>query len=183
MLLPVVLHDEVIDDAMSLVDMMDRAIAQTADGRIIFFAGDVVVRLVQQFQGAVEASPAVPVGVDRRMVVQVLTVINRGVLDFADRLVDLVDGVLFFAVHMFGRRHLTQMRARMTQISESMQVGRMPSRFVGESHDGAEGNDHRKYGAVSYSFHSLLGAFRRKYARRNEPAFAVFDSPILECRG
>jgi hypothetical protein len=145
-----------IDNAMSLVDVMDGAIAQTADGRIIFFAGDVVVRLVQQFQRTVEAAPAVHVGVDRRMVFEVLSVINRGMLDLADRLIDLVDGVLFFAVHMFSRSHLAQMRARMAQISESMQVSRMPSRFVSESHYGTEGNNRCKYGTMSYSFHSLL---------------------------
>ena len=47
------LPDDVIDDAMRLIDVMNGAIAESADGRIIFFAGDIVVRLVEQFEGAV----------------------------------------------------------------------------------------------------------------------------------
>jgi hypothetical protein len=152
----VILLDQVIDDAMGFVDMMEGAIAQAADGRIIFFAGDIVVGLVEQFQRTVEAASAVHVGVDRRMVVQVLAVINRGMLDLPDGLIDLVDGVLFFAVHMFGVRQLTQMGARMSQIGQRMQVGRMFSRFVSETQSGADGKNKYEYGAMSYGFHSLL---------------------------
>ena len=44
------------DDAVRFVDVAEGAIAQTAHGRIIFFAGDIIVRLVEQFQGAVIAA-------------------------------------------------------------------------------------------------------------------------------
>jgi hypothetical protein len=157
--LPVILDDQVIDDAVGLVDVMDGAIAQSADAGIIFFAGNVVVRLVEELEGAVKAASAVHAGVDRRMVFQVLAVINRGMLDFADGLIDFFDGVLFFAVHMFGRRELAQVSAGVTQVGEGMQVGRMPSGFVSESQSGADGDKKHEYGAMSYSFHSLLVLF------------------------
>jgi len=169
MLLPVILPDQVVDDAVGLVDVMDGAIAQTADGRVIFFAGNIVVRLVEQFQRAVKAASALHVGVDRRMVFKVLAVINRGVLDFPDGFVDLFDGVLFFAVHMLGRRQLAEVGARVPQVGERVQVSRMSSRFVGESQSGADGDKKHEYGAMSYSFHRLLivllvVAFRQKFA-------------------
>jgi len=154
--LPVILDDQVIDDAAGLIDVMDGAIAQTADGRIIFLAGNIVVRLVEQFQSAVKAASAFHVRIDRRMVIQVFAVINRGVLDFPDGLIDLFDGVLFFAVHMLGRSQLAEVGARVPQVGERMQIGRMSSRFVSESQSGADGDKKHEYGAMSYSFHSLL---------------------------
>src|SRR5580693_3073418 len=131
--LPVILNDQVIDDAVGFVDMVDGAIAQPADGWIIFFAGNIVMRFVEQLLCPVKAASAVHVRVDRRMVFQVLAVINRGVLDFPNGLIDLVDGVLFFAVHMAGVSRVSQVGARVPQVGERMQVGRMPSRFVSKS--------------------------------------------------
>jgi hypothetical protein len=156
MFLPVVLDDQVIDDAVGFVDVVDGAIAQTADGRIIFFAGNIVVRLVEQFESAVKAASAVHVGVDRRMVFQVLAVINCGMLDFADGLIDFFDGVLFFTVHVFGGGELAEVSTRVAQVGERMQVSRMTSGFVGERESGADGDKKYEYGAMSYSFHSLL---------------------------
>jgi hypothetical protein len=156
MFLPVILLDQVIDNAVGLVDVVDGAIAQTPNPRIIFFAGNIVVRLVEQFQCAVKAASAVHVGIDRRMVFKVLAVINRGILDFPNGLVDLFDGVLFFTVHMFGRSELAQVRARVSQVGQGMQVSRMSSRFVREGQSGAHGDKKYEYGTMSYSFHSLL---------------------------
>jgi hypothetical protein len=146
----------VIDDAVGLVDVVDRAIAQTPDGRIIFFTGNIVVRFVEQFKGAVKAAAAVHVGVDWRVVIEVLAVVNCGVLDFADGLVDLFDGVLFFAVHVLGRRELAEVSARVAQVGEGVQIGRMASGFVAEGQSGADRDKKYEYGAMSYSFHSLL---------------------------
>ena len=47
------------------------------------------------FVGAAQAARVVETGVNRRMVVQILAVIDRGLLDFVDRLIDRVDGFLF----------------------------------------------------------------------------------------
>jgi hypothetical protein len=107
----------------------------------------------------VKAAAALHVGVDRRMVIQILAIINGGVLDFPDGFVDLFDGVLFFVVHVVGRSQLTQVSARMAQVGERVQVSRMPSRFVSESQGRASGKKKHEYGAMSYSFHSLLIVF------------------------
>jgi hypothetical protein len=112
------LPDDVIDDAMRFIDVMNGAIAQTADGRIVFFAGNIVVRFVEQFQGTVKAAFAVHVGIDRRMVIQILAIIDGGVLDLTNGFVDLLNGVLFFIVDTIGRREAAQVGARVTKVGE-----------------------------------------------------------------
>ncbi len=149
MLLPVILPDQVIDNAVGLVVVVDGATAQAADGRIILFAGNIVVGLVEQFESAVEAASAVHVGVDWRMVFQVLAVINRGIFDFPDGLIDFFDGVLFFTVHMLGRSQLAEVSAGVPQVRERVQVSRMSSGLVGESQSGADGDKKHEYGAMS----------------------------------
>jgi hypothetical protein len=49
-----------------------------------------------------------------------------------------------------------KMGAGVAQVGERVQVGRMPSRFVGESNGGAESDKKYDYGAMSWSFHGLL---------------------------
>lgn len=171
--LPVILHDQVVDEAVGFVDMVEGAIAQPSDRRIIFFAGNIVVRFVEQFLSPVKAASAVHVGVDRRMVVKVLTVINRGMLDFPNRFIDLVDGVLLFPVHVPSGRQLAEVSARMPQVGERMQVGRMPSRLVSKSQSGADSKEKHEYSATSYSFHSLLLALRQKTTGRLNPELEI----------
>jgi hypothetical protein len=65
------LNDPVIDDAVRFVDVLQSAIPQTAHGRIVFLACDVIVSFIQQFQRAVVAAGAVHSGIDRRMIVQI----------------------------------------------------------------------------------------------------------------
>jgi hypothetical protein len=146
----------VTNDAVRLIDVVDGAIAQAAHGRIIFFTGNIIVRLVEQFQRAMKAASAIHVRVDRRMVVQVLAVIDGGVFDFPNSFVNLVDGVLFLPVLVCGVGPLAQVSARVPEIGERVQVGRMPSRFIGESQTRANSKKKHEYGKKSYGFHSLL---------------------------
>src|SRR5580693_5792083 len=127
------LHDQVIDDAVGFVDVPEGAIAQTAYGRIILFAGNIVVRFVEQFQSAVIAAGAVHMRIDRRMIVQILAIVNRSALDLSKGFVDLVNGMLFFLVHVMSGSQVLQVSARMPQVGERVQVGGMPSRLVGEA--------------------------------------------------
>ena len=122
-----------IDDAVGFVDMLQSAITQAAYGRVIFFPGDVIVSFVQQLQRSVIAAGAVHSCIDRRMIVQVLAVVDRCALDFADCSVDLCDGVLFFPVHVMSGRQVFQVSAGVAEIGERVQVGRMSSRFVGKT--------------------------------------------------
>jgi len=159
------LYDQVIDDTVRFVDVVEGAIPQTAHGWIVFFPSDVVASLIQQFKRAAIAAAAVHLPGDRRVIVQILAVVNRGPLDFVDGFINLVDGVLFFFVHVMGGSQVLQMSARGPQIGERVQVCRMPSRFVGEGQRGAEGDNKREYGATSYSFHGFLEAFRQNKLR------------------
>jgi hypothetical protein len=137
--LPVVLMDDVIDDAVRFVNMSKSAVAQAARPRIIFFACDVIVRFVEQFQRAMKTAAAVQARIDRRMIVQVLAVIDGGVLDFADSLVDLIDGVLLLVILPFRVSKVAQMGAGVTQIGQRVQICRMSARIVSEAQGRAQG--------------------------------------------
>ena len=94
------LLDQFIDDVVGFVDVKKSAIAKTPNGGVIFFSGDVIVSLVQKFLRTTESARAVHSRIDRRMIAQVLAVVNRGTLDFVDSFVDLVYGVLLLLVHV-----------------------------------------------------------------------------------
>jgi hypothetical protein len=132
------LHDQVIDDAMCLVNVMKGAIPKSAHGRIIFFAGDVIVSSVEQFHRAMKAASAVHSCIDGRVIIQVLAVVNCGALNFFDGSINLFNGVLFFFVHVMGGSKVLEMGAGVAEIGECVQVGGMPSRFVGETNCGTE---------------------------------------------
>jgi hypothetical protein len=163
------LPDDVIDDAMRLIDVMNGAIAQSADGGIIFLAGDIVVRFVEQFEGAVKAAFAIHVGIDRRMVFQILAIVDGGVLDFANGFVDLFNRSLFFIIDAIGRRELAQMSSRVTKVGERVQIRRMAAWFVGEGKCGAHGDKKHDYGAMTCSSHNLLWPFGRSMTCRLNP--------------
>jgi hypothetical protein len=127
------LLDQVIDDAMCFVYVMKGAIPKTPDGRVIFFSGDVVVGFIQQFLGTVKTASPIHSCIDRRMIAQVLIVVNRSPLNFVDGFVDLVDGVLFFFIHVMGGCQIFQMSSGMPQIGKRVQVCRMPSWFIGKA--------------------------------------------------
>jgi hypothetical protein len=139
----------VIDDAMSLVNVMKSAIPQTAHGRVIFFAGDVIVSSVEQFHRAMKTAGAVHSCIDRRMIIQVLAVVNCGALNFFDGSINLFNGMLFFFVHVMSGSQVFEMGAGVAEIGERMQVGGMPSRFVGETNCGTESDKKYNYGAMS----------------------------------
>jgi hypothetical protein len=156
MFLPVILPDQVIDNAVGFVDVVDGAVAQSADGRIIFLAGDVVMRLVEQLRSAVKAAGAIHVRIDGRMVIQVFAVIDGSLLDFPNGFVDFLNGMLLFVVHVLGRRELAQVGASVPQVGESVQIGGMPSGFIGEGEGGADSDKKYDYGTMACGFHSLL---------------------------
>jgi hypothetical protein len=170
------LNDQMIDDAMGFVDVVQRSVAKTAHGRVIFFPGNVIVSFIQKFHGAVKAAGAVHSGIDWGMIVQVLAVVNRCPLDFVDGFVDLVDGVLFFLVHVMGGRQVFEVGAGVAQVGKRVQVCRMPSRFVGETECGAESDKKHDYSAISYGFHNLLEPFGRNVFPGSGPGMNSPDS-------
>ncbi|HXW91837.1 MAG TPA: hypothetical protein VEK33_14905, partial [Terriglobales bacterium] len=144
-----------IDDVVGFVDVMKSAIPETPNRGVIFFSGDVIVSLIQEFLGTTEAARAVQSRINRWMIVQVLAVVNRSTLNFVDGFVDLVDGVLFLFVHVMSGSQALQMCAGVPQVGKRVQVCRMPSRFVSKAQDGAGGNNKHEQGAMSCSSHSF----------------------------
>jgi hypothetical protein len=123
----------VIDDAVSFVDVVERAIAQASSPGIVFFARDVVVRFVEKFKRLVIAAAMSEVRINRHMVMNILAVIDGGVLDFGDGSVDLIDGMLLFVVAAIGVSEMLEVSAGVAQIAERMQVRRMTPRIVGKA--------------------------------------------------
>ncbi|MGA7927150.1 MAG: hypothetical protein WCA20_14295 [Candidatus Sulfotelmatobacter sp.] len=134
------LHDQVIDEAVRFVDVMEGAIPQTAHRRVIFLASDIIVSFIEQLKRAVIAAGAIHLSIDRRMVVQILAIVNRSLLNLANGFVDLVDGALFFFVHVMGRSQVLQVGTRVPQVAKGMQVRRMSPWFVGKAQGGADRN-------------------------------------------
>jgi hypothetical protein len=150
------LDDQVIDDVVRFVDMLQSAVTQSVSKCVVVFFGEIAMRLVEQFERSVIAARASEVGIDWGMIIQILPVIDRGVLDFSNGLVDLGDGVLFLAIHMRGVSLVFQMRAGMAQVGQGVQVGRMSSRLVGKGQCGTDCQAECNYGAMSCDLHSLL---------------------------
>ena len=150
------LLDQVFDNAVRFVDMFQGAMPQSMGKLVTFFFRDVVMRLVKQFERPVVAASVSEMRIDRRMVIQILTIVNRRVLDLGDGFVDLGDGVIFLSIHPAGPCLALQMSPRMAQVGEGVEVCGMPSRFIGEGQCGAESKKQRDYSAMSYGFHSLL---------------------------
>jgi len=141
---------------MCLVDMLQGAMTQSVSKSVVFSFRDVAMRLVEQFERSMISARVSKVRIDRRMIIQILAIIDRGMLDFANGPVDLGDGVFFLSVHPVVRRHALQMRARVAQIGQRMQVCRMSSGIVGECQRGTECNEECDYSAMAYDFHGLL---------------------------
>ena len=133
-----------IDHAVRFIDVVEGAIAQSTHCRIIFFAGDIVVRFIQQFHRAVVSAGPVHMRIDRRMIVQILAVVDRGALDLSNGFVDFFNGVLFLFVHVMRWRQVLQVSARVPQIAQRVQISRMPSWFVSEAYRRADGNKKRE---------------------------------------
>jgi hypothetical protein len=82
----------VLGSVQRFVDVHDGAITQATSERIVLFAGHVAVNLAQQLDGLVEAARTVVAYLHRRMVMDVLAVVDGRLLDLTDRLVDFGDG-------------------------------------------------------------------------------------------
>src|SRR5271165_816593 len=80
------------------INMTKRALLKTQRKRVFLFMRDVLVSLLKKLFGAVQPPGVLHSGVHRRVIVQVLAIINRSFLDFIDPLVNLVNGFfLLFA--------------------------------------------------------------------------------------
>ena len=150
------LLDKAFNDAVRCVNVLKGAMLQSMGKPVIFSFRDVVTRAVKQFERSAIAASVCEVVIDRRMVIQVLAIINRSSLDLIDGFVDLGNGVIFFSIHPAGPCLALEMCARVPQVGEGVVICRMSSRFVGEAQRGADSKKKYDYGTVSCNFHSLL---------------------------
>jgi hypothetical protein len=150
------LHDEALDDVVRAVNVLEGAMTQAVREDVVLFLGEVAMGFIEKFQGAMIAAGATEVRVDGRMVIQILAVVNGSALDFGDGLVDLDDGVFFFAVHMAGVSLVCEMGPRVAKVGERVEVSGMMPRFVGKAECGKQCQAECDYGAMSCDLHSLL---------------------------
>ena len=80
------------------IDMADHAVTQPARFGIIFFFLDIVMSLVQKLAGIMQASDPGFVRVNGRMISNVLAIVNCGVFDFFDGVVDFCYGGALFSM-------------------------------------------------------------------------------------
>jgi len=80
------------------IDMADHAVTQTTRFGIIFFFLDIVMSLVQKLAGIMQASDPGFVRINGRMVSNVLAVVDCGMFDFFDGVVDFFYGGALFSM-------------------------------------------------------------------------------------
>jgi len=84
--------DRVVDRVDSPVYVAEGTLLQALGKAVVFFMSDVLMSLLQELLGAVQASNMVQPSVNRRMVVQVFAVVDGRLLDFGNRVVDGMNG-------------------------------------------------------------------------------------------
>ena len=110
-----------------LVDVFKSALLEALREGIVFFLGDIVVGFVHEFERTVETAAPVETSINRRMIVDILAVVDGSLLDFVDGLIDFVNGLLLLVAQFTAIRTL-QMGASVTEIRQSVKISRMLSR-------------------------------------------------------
>src|SRR5271166_5246140 len=116
--------------------MTERPLLQALRRTVVFFVGNVLVRLFQKLLRAVQAAGVIQARVYWRVIVQVFAVINRSLLDFSDCGVDLLDRFLLFMTQFPSVMGL-EMRTGVPKIRQGMQISRMLS--LRDDRTGAQG--------------------------------------------
>jgi len=143
------LDNQVLDNVVRLVDMSQRAAAQSMSIPVIFFFLEVTMGAVKKFERSPISAGVSKMRIHRRVVVQVLPIVDRSTLDLSNGLVDLRDGMFLLPIHPLGGRHALQMGASMAQVGERVQICRMSPRIVCNGQRGAKRNEECNYGTMS----------------------------------
>lgn len=116
--------DGFVDFVHGLVDVAEGPLLETLGEGVVFFASNILVGFVEKLPGAMEAAGVIEAGVHGRMIVEILAVINRGLLDFVDGGVDLLNGLPLFGAER-TRVAMGEMRASGAQVGQSVEIGWM----------------------------------------------------------
>ena len=115
------------DVLVRLVDMLESALLEALGKGVVFFLGDIVVSLVDEFECTVETPAPIEARVNRWMIVQVLAVVDGSLLDFVDGFIDFVNGLLLLFTQ-FAAIGTLEMGASVTQKTPSAEAIR-PTRY------------------------------------------------------
>ncbi len=114
----------------SAVNMIESAVAKSTGRGYVFGMGKIVMRFAEQPFCIVEAIHAGQVCIDRRMVVEVLAVIDGGTFDLADSSVDLLDRAGFAIIYAAVWPQLIKIGTGKTEIAQSMEISRMRTGYL-----------------------------------------------------
>lgn len=121
----------VVNRVLGLVDVHQSAVAQAACLGNIFSVVKIVMSLREQAIGAAKAIAPAGMHIDRPVVFGILPVVDRSMLDLANRRIDLSNGVLVFSLHLVPMpAALAQVSARHAQIAQRVQISRMRTRYL-----------------------------------------------------
>ncbi len=112
------------DVLVRFVDVLESALLEALGEGVVFFLGDIVVGLVDEFECAVETSAPIEARVNRRMIVQILAVVDGCLLDFVDGFIDFVNGFLFLFTQ-FAAIGTLEMGASVSEIGQSVKIRRV----------------------------------------------------------
>jgi hypothetical protein len=116
--------DRFVYVGVGAIDVPDYAVTQSSRLGIIFFFLKIAMSLVQKLAGIMQASNPGVVRVNRRVVRNVLAVVQCGTLDFVNGVIDFFHGGALLSVQSASVRAF-QMRPRIPQVGKGVQVGRM----------------------------------------------------------
>jgi len=112
---------------MRFVDVLESAYLETLRESVVFFLRNVVVSLVDELESPVETAAPIETRVNGSMIVQVLAIVDGGLLDFVDGFIDVVNGFLFLITE-FAAIGALEMGARVTEIGQGVKIRWMVSR-------------------------------------------------------
>jgi hypothetical protein len=109
---------------VSLIDVLQGSMLQTLREGIVLFLGHIAVSLLEQLGSAVETTGPIQMAVNRRVIVQILAIVDGGLLDFTDRGIDFpnCDGFFFSELTSIGT---LQVGAGVTQIGQRVKIRRV----------------------------------------------------------
>jgi hypothetical protein len=121
--------DGFADVIVGFVDVMEDAHLEAARFGIVFFLAAIVASVIEQFLRLVQTAYPRKMRIDGCVIVDIFSVVDGGVLNFGDSVINPVDGIslLFFQFAAVGP---FQQAARKAEIGERVQVCGMLSLCV-----------------------------------------------------
>jgi hypothetical protein len=118
--------DGIVDPVDGLVDVFKGTLLEALGEAVVFLVRDILMSFFEELFGAMEAAGVINSRVNRRMIVQVFSIIDGSLFDFSNGFIDLVNGV-FFLFSQLATVMLLKVRASRTEVRQGVKVRRMLS--------------------------------------------------------